>query len=150
MEAALAKLADRWRELCSDLLSPDPGARPRLTDVAWMVRELAHKRRLKLPRRIWLAPLAAACVAAAGLVVVAGVTVASRRQIAKENQTWADDFINVLSVPQRRARFESVDPWVKAAVGHFDRARDRKSPLEFQPALGDQPDRAFPHAQSGG
>src|SRR6478736_4241348 len=81
----LGKLSERWRETCSDLLSPDPAARPRLTDVAWMMRELTQKKRLRLPKKIWMAPLAAGCAAAAVLVVVCSITFASHRQIAKEN-----------------------------------------------------------------
>jgi hypothetical protein len=34
----LGRWSERWRELCSYLLAPDPGSRPKLADVSWLVR----------------------------------------------------------------------------------------------------------------
>ena len=125
----LGRLAEKWRELCSDLLSPDPASRPRLVDVAWMIRELEKKKHLRLPKKVWMAPLSAGAVAAVLLFIIGAVTFASRRQITSENRAWADEFATALNDPQRRARFDN-DPWVKVAVGHFDAAREAEKRLD--------------------
>ncbi|HEY8749779.1 MAG TPA: SUMF1/EgtB/PvdO family nonheme iron enzyme [Tepidisphaeraceae bacterium] len=126
---ALGKFGERWRELCSDLLSPDPGSRPRLADVSWLVRELAQRQRIRLPRKLWMAPVALACAGIVALAVIAGMTSTARRNIARSNQAWADEFSNAISNPQRRARFQN-DPSLKAALVHLDAARSAEATLD--------------------
>src|SRR5258706_548002 len=80
----VGKNAERWRELCTDLLAPDPGSRPKLADVSWLVQELAPRRRLRLsihvPRQVRLIPVATACLLAVALGIVATMTILARRE----------------------------------------------------------------------
>lgn len=121
----LGKNADRWRELCADLMAPDPGSRPKLADVSWLVGELGPKRRLRpsfrVPRKVRLAPLAAAVLVVVGLAVVAAMTSYARREVKSAESAWANEFSLALANPARRTHYNE-DPDLKSAVSHLERA----------------------------
>src|SRR5882724_9643167 len=119
----LGKNAERWRELCTDLMSPDPGSRPKLADVSWLVQEMAPRRRfhlsLRVPRQVKLAPLAAVCLLAVGLAVVATMTILARREIKSAESMWANYLALAMKNSARRVHYEE-DPDLKSALSHLD------------------------------
>lgn len=126
---ALGRSGREWRELCTDLLSPQPASRPRLADVCWIVRDLAPRKHVKFPGRLVVVVAAAACLVLAALISLYVMTSSARQQLARMRRVWADPLATALEDPQRRARYES-DPDLKVAVEHLQRAAPRSVSID--------------------
>ena len=129
----LGKSGGDWRELCSDLLAPQPVSRPKLADVCWIVRDLRPRRQIRLPRRLLLAPAAAAGIVLAALLTLYLLNSTARQQLASARRRWADPFVAAIQNSSRRARYE-LDPDLKIALADLDRAR--LNDLSSQDSLG--------------
>ena len=118
----LGKSGRDWRELCSDLLSPQAVSRPKLADVCWIVRDLRPRRQIRFPRRVLLAPAVAAAIILAGLLTLYLLNSTARQQLARVRRRWADPFVAAMQDPARRGRL-ATDPDLKTALADLDSAR---------------------------